>query len=676
MSSAIEASLRLEIAQYQAALAKAKGETQKFREKIKSTGGGLGNDLFGKMVGANLVSAGLQKGAASFQTLISRGLDFNLTMDSAAVGVANVLRKFDGLNAAAAKNEAAKALQKIIELEPRTAGGLADLSAGFMQTLATAKGVGITTEQNVVLTSKFANALANAGLQINQLGQEYRSILSGNITADSAIAKILGITNEEVNKVKAAGGDMFNFLNDKLGEFGEAGDSAGVALSSLQSSIDKTGGAILAGLFGQSIEGAKELAAWLDKNKALFEQLGAAAASAGVTAGEALKGASSVAADIWGAVENAGRGIGQLVWELDNYVKAVEEGKTAEQYAAEYNAILNLNQELADRVELERQYQAARAAAAVPQPASPLDRSGSGGGDGGGAGPEAAGGAAGKAEDELARKRAKLIEAKKQADRDEMTRAEKIKSLKEELGQKRNLMEGAAGIEGAAGESLQLDTELERVALQKELNRLLKEESESKRETARLIEENGRAAAAQYAEENAAREQAKKTLAEELAIAGARARGDSEGVERMERELKIREKAKEIQEATGASAAQARASAEQLIRLQEQGAARESGGTSEPGARRGHIGGVKKKRYMQSGLDEFHGNQTRDGTAATAFGANSLSGRRGPLSTATGPLSGRHAENARKQDNAGAAGGKLENLNAKMLAVLERGFFG
>lgn len=47
--SAIEASLRLEIAQYQAALSRARGDFQAFKERIKQEGAGLGGAAFGGM---------------------------------------------------------------------------------------------------------------------------------------------------------------------------------------------------------------------------------------------------------------------------------------------------------------------------------------------------------------------------------------------------------------------------------------------------------------------------------------------------------------------------------------------------------------------------------------------------------------------------------------------------
>lgn len=205
---------------------------------------------------------------------VQRGLDFNQTLSDSTVGISNVLRRFDGLNKVAAKNEAGRALERIIELEPITAGGLQDLVGGFMGTLAASKGVGLSTMQNIELVAKFANAIANAGLPLDQIRQEFRSILTGTITKDSQIAKILGITNEDINSIRGDGDAIFAFLNAKLGEFGEAGDSATVTFSSLNSAIDKALGATTQQLFELAVRAAKQLAeqlqdqAWVDEMRA------------------------------------------------------------------------------------------------------------------------------------------------------------------------------------------------------------------------------------------------------------------------------------------------------------------------------------------------------------------------------------------------------------------------
>lgn len=225
---------------------------------------------------------------------LGQGFRFNLEMNNAAAGIANVLARFDGLNRVAAKNEAAKALKLIAELEPVTAGGLQDLTGGFMGTIAAAKGVGISTEKNILLVSKFANALANAGLPMEQLRQEMVSILSGNITSDSQLAKILGITNEEVNAIKARGGDLFSYLDAKLGVFGEAGDGANVVLSSLASAMNKFMGAATGGAFDEMIMGARDLTKVLESNQE--------------------------------AAKKAGLAIGDYMFVLRQYAKATDEG--------------------------------------------------------------------------------------------------------------------------------------------------------------------------------------------------------------------------------------------------------------------------------------------------------------------------------------------------------------
>lgn len=216
---------------------------------------GQGVNFAAAFIGLNNATTLLRKGLDG----VKRGLDFNQTLSDSTVGITNVLRRFDGLNKVAARNEAGKALERIIELEPITAGGLQDLVSGFMGTLAASKGVGLQTMQNVELVAKFANAIANAGLPLDQIRQEFRSILTSTITKDSQIAKILGITNEDMNKMRGDGDAIFKFLTAKLGEFGEAGDSATVAFSSMQSALDKGLGKLTVRLFELMVRSAKEL---------------------------------------------------------------------------------------------------------------------------------------------------------------------------------------------------------------------------------------------------------------------------------------------------------------------------------------------------------------------------------------------------------------------------------
>jgi GH24 family phage-related lysozyme (muramidase) len=66
------------------------------------------------------------------------------------------------------------------------------------------------------LAIKFAAALGTFGLPLAQANQEIGSILRGDITQDSILAKSLQITPQDINKAKTQVGGVVKFLNDKL----------------------------------------------------------------------------------------------------------------------------------------------------------------------------------------------------------------------------------------------------------------------------------------------------------------------------------------------------------------------------------------------------------------------------------------------------------------------------
>lgn len=243
-------------------------------------------DLLGGVgdLGAALGGLGV---AAGFTALLKRGLDFNKTMADSEVAIGNVLQQMAGLNAEAAKAEAAKAMQQLIALEPKAAGSLTDLVGGFMATLGASQSAGISISENIDLVGRFANALANSAIPAQQLAQEMRSIVTGNIGADSSLAKVLNISNEDINKARAAG-NLYQFLIGKIGKLGEAGDTAAVAFSSLSSQVDKVAGALSKELFEASVQGAKDLTAALAAAEPAFVALGQAGGAAFGLIGQAI----------------------------------------------------------------------------------------------------------------------------------------------------------------------------------------------------------------------------------------------------------------------------------------------------------------------------------------------------------------------------------------------------
>jgi hypothetical protein len=256
------------------------GDISDLQTKLKQAGAGVksfGNQARTSLSGIDLGKVlGTAGGIAGLTSLVKIGFDFNQTMKDGEVAIANVLRTFKGLNGEAAKSEAARVVQLIAEAEPKAAGGLKELTQGFIASAAAASSAGISVEENVDLVARFANALANSGLPLDQLNQEIRSVLTANITSDSFVGKLLegkGLNNARIKQL-AEEGKLYGELVKELGALGENGDTAAVAFSTLDSAMKKVLGAMTSGLFEEAVGGAKDLSTYLNENKELFMDIG------------------------------------------------------------------------------------------------------------------------------------------------------------------------------------------------------------------------------------------------------------------------------------------------------------------------------------------------------------------------------------------------------------------
>ncbi len=280
------------------ALAHATGAANQFIDSLKL---GIGIDIGGKIVGA------LDQIPRVFEGMIRQGVAFNARISDAQVAIANVVAEFGKMNAEAAKGVAAKAMEQIIALEPKTAATLDGLVQGFMATLASAQSAGITVEQNIDLVGKFANALANANIPAEQLSQELRSIFTGNIGPDSQLAKTLQISNADVARAKEAG-QMYQFLSHAVGKLGEAGDTFAVRWSTMQSAMDKALGEITKPVFDAIAKSLVALTNELSRGEvvAALEEIGVEVANIVKTGAGllewALKNAAALSTMAHGAV--------------------------------------------------------------------------------------------------------------------------------------------------------------------------------------------------------------------------------------------------------------------------------------------------------------------------------------------------------------------------------------
>jgi tape measure domain-containing protein len=626
--SAIESSLRLEIAQYQQSLAKAKGDALKFKNSIRRVGGGLDRDMFGGIgrfvAGGALIMAGRQ------------AMDTVVSMD----------RLTRGMTTLEGSAEAATARMQSLRDAARLPG------LNFEQAVKgdiRLRSVGISAELSREALIQMGNALSLAGGTASDLDGVVLA-LTQIVSKGKVSAEEINQIAERVPQVRAVMKDMFgtadtevlqkmnldaetfvSTLVEGFGRLDRAQAGLDEKMNNFTASIKAATNAFAEGFVRGGVEGADAFGAALDRNIDSIGELGAAASSALGTAVD--------------FIVDAGKGLGQLAWEAKNAAEAMLEGKTQEEYAAEYQDMLALNQALADRAEIERQI---AAIAAQPPPPSPFETAAS----------TAASPAAAPTgtKDTDARKRAteteslrtaqqRLNDAQKTADREKMTNAQKIAALQADLAAEEAAAAAFGTLEGAAAQTAQIDHQIKKIELQREINGLMAEEQD--------IQANQQAG--------------KKALAEEIQMAQAKMAGNTTLLAQMERELAIREKAKQIEDQTGVTPALARASAAMLV------------DAAAPTPADGGSKSTMRRRYMGSGLDEHARNQLRDGTAATALGANSISNRsRSKLASrymggASGSLAERAAVAAGRQDAREKKDTTGLDLGGKILNVLTTG---
>lgn len=117
------------------------------------------------------------------------------------------------------------------------------------------------------LAINFSAALGTFGIPLYQARQEIGSILRGDITMDSLLAKSLGITNEDIAKAKSQAGGVVKFLEDRLAAAVAGQKIAAQGFSGVVSNIRDLGE-----LIGQRF-GAKLLDPMLNGLSAIFDTL-------------------------------------------------------------------------------------------------------------------------------------------------------------------------------------------------------------------------------------------------------------------------------------------------------------------------------------------------------------------------------------------------------------------
>ena len=127
----------------------------------------------------------------------------------------------------AAQRDAADIIRELQYANLQTIATLDELVAAYQVTLPVAMAKGFDRQQVKDFTVAMIQAAGAIGLQMNQLGEETRSLLTGAIDPrTSRIAMVLGLRNEDIRQWQGNANALFDFLMDKLSAYRVAGIEA------------------------------------------------------------------------------------------------------------------------------------------------------------------------------------------------------------------------------------------------------------------------------------------------------------------------------------------------------------------------------------------------------------------------------------------------------------------
>ncbi len=239
----------------------------------------------------NRLSSALSQIPAQISAAISDGVRFNATLETSRLGVAAIIKQFDTggrfRNFDDALGAAGSAIDLLRDKALKSPATFEQLVSAFQGVSGAASAANIPLRQQVDLVVLMSQALAGLGIRSDQILQESRALLTGNITEDAMAARILGITKAQIDKAKSQG-ELFDFLSGKLSAFAEAGargeQSFTTQISNMSDALTQLKGIGTETLFGQIKDGLSAINQELAK-----PQSREMAAGIGSTLGELTK---------------------------------------------------------------------------------------------------------------------------------------------------------------------------------------------------------------------------------------------------------------------------------------------------------------------------------------------------------------------------------------------------
>lgn len=200
---------------------------------------GLGNAI-GLLANPMTAVAGAAVGLVSgFVKMMEAGVALNEKLKNVQIGLAGVMKQFDTsgtLSFQDAMKKSSAAVEMLRKKAAESPATFQELASAYQATAGAMMSSGMSMEQQVDTLVTMSQTLQGLGIRSEQIIQESRAILTGNITEDAAAARILGITRDMIQTAKQEG-KLYEFLQDKLSGFKEAGKEAEGTLTVLWSNL-------------------------------------------------------------------------------------------------------------------------------------------------------------------------------------------------------------------------------------------------------------------------------------------------------------------------------------------------------------------------------------------------------------------------------------------------------
>lgn len=135
-----------------------------------------------------------------------------------------------------AQAQAAESVDLLRKANLQTPATLAQITEGYQAALGPSLRLGMSTKQTVEYVKLMTMAAAAMGQPMEQIAQESRALLSGEIDMNAQVARNLQITNEQI-KMHTKQGDLYEFLTKKLGDFAAGGEAMSNSWEGISSNI-------------------------------------------------------------------------------------------------------------------------------------------------------------------------------------------------------------------------------------------------------------------------------------------------------------------------------------------------------------------------------------------------------------------------------------------------------